>query len=266
MIGSAAIGLALVAATRGGPELWAVLRSRRRVLPVLASAALISVNWLVFVYAVQTDRVLATSLGYYVNPLISVLLGTLFLGERLRPVQLLAVAIAGAGVLQLTVAFGSFPWIAGALATSFALYGLVRKVAPVPPLAGFAVEMLLIAPAGLAYLAVQSSLGAAAFPTGDARLDGLVLCAGAVTAAPLLLFATAAKRLRLSTLGLVQYLAPTLAFALAVGLYGEPFTRAHAVTFFCVWLALGLYSLDAARAMRPAEAAPEPVPAAGGGR
>jgi chloramphenicol-sensitive protein RarD len=249
---SFAVGVALLLVTRRTGEVRDVLRSPRRALPMLLSSLLIGTNWLVFLYAVETERVLDTSLGYYINPLISVLMGTLVLGERLRPWQLVAVALAATGVLQLTLEFGSLPWISLVLASSFALYGLVRKLTPVMPVAGFTLETAILAPLALASLAFVRAQGDDA--TADASLGIHLLLAGsgAVTAVPLLCFNSAAKRLKLSTIGLFQYLAPSIAFVLAVVLYDEPFTRAHAITFGCVWLALVIYSVDALRAARGA--------------
>jgi chloramphenicol-sensitive protein RarD len=246
---SLAVGVALVLLTRRAAELRSVLRSRRHVLPMLLSALLIGTNWGVFLYAVETDRVLDTSLGYYINPLISVLMGTLLLRERLRPWQIAAVALAAVGVVQLAVSFGKLPWIALVLAVSFALYGLVRKLAPVMPVVGFAFEAAVLAPLGGAYLLFLGSQGG---ESADATLVARVLLvgSGAFTAMPLLFFNGAAKRLPLSTVGLFQYIAPSISFVLAVALYDEPFTRSHAITFGCVWLALAIYSLDSLRAAR----------------
>jgi chloramphenicol-sensitive protein RarD len=247
---SLAVGVALLLLTRRVGELRAALRSRRHLLPMIASAALIGSNWLVFLYAIETDRVLDTSLGYYINPLISVLMGTLLLGEKLRPWQMAAVGLAAAGVLQLGLSLGALPWISLVLAVSFALYGLVRKLAPVMPVVGFTLETAILAPLGLAFLLFVRAEGNDA--TGDATLALrlLLVGSGAFTALPLLCFNSAAKRLRLSTVGLFQYIAPSIAFVLAVALYDEPFTRAHAITFGCVWGALAIYSLDGLRAPR----------------
>ena len=247
---SCVVAALLTLLLRDGPRFAAALRSPRLLLPACAAALLIGVNWLTFLYAVATDRVLATSLGYYINPLVSVLFGTLFLRERLRPIQIVAVLLAAAGVAQLAVALGELPWIALVLCFSFALYGLVRKLAPAAPLVGFAIEVTVLGPLAAVYLAWLALDGSMAFPVASGWRNALVAGAGVVTAAPLLAFASAAKRLRLSTLGLFQYLAPSIAFLLAVGLYGEPFSRAHAITFGCVWIALAIYSLDAARAAR----------------
>jgi len=245
---SMAFGILLLAVTRRAGELLVALRSRRSLLTIMVSALLIGTNWFVFLWAVDTDRVLDTSLGYYINPLISVVFGMVFLGERLRPLQAVAVLLAAAGVVQMALSLGALPWIALVLAVSFALYGLVRKTAPVMPVVGFTIETSLLTPLAAAYLIVADTQLDA--PNLSPRLALLLMATGPFTAAPLLCFNSAAKRLRLATLGLFQYIAPSIAFLLAVALYGEPFTRAHAVTFGCVWLALAIYSLDSARASR----------------
>ena len=247
---SMVVGVALLLLTRRASELRAVLRSRRRLLPMLLSALLIGGNWLVFLFAVETNRVLDTSLGYYINPLISVLMGTLLLGEKLRPWQIAAVSLAAVGVLLLTLSFGKLPWISLVLALSFALYGLVRKLAPVMPVVGFTLETAILAPLGLAYLLFVRGNGSDASADATIGLQLLIVGTGAFTAVPLLCFNSAAKRLKLSTVGLFQYIAPSISFVLAVALYDEPFMRAHAVAFACVWLALAIYTFDSLRAAR----------------
>jgi len=244
------VGLLLLLLTRSASEFRTVLRSRRQLLPMLASAALIGTNWLTFIWAVATDRILDTSLGYYINPLINVLFGMVFLRERLRPWQIVAVLLATAGVLQMVFSLGTLPWISLVLAVTFALYGLVRKLAPVMPVVGFTMETTLLAPLGGAYLLLVHADGSNALPHASGGVKILIACTGLFTAAPLLCFNSAAKRLRLSTIGLFQYIAPSMAFLLAVVFYGELFTRVHAITFACVWLALAIYILDSARAAR----------------
>jgi len=252
VVWSMLVGLLLLLLTRSASEFRTVLRSRRHLLPMLASAALIGTNWLTFIWAVATDRILDTSLGYYINPLINVLFGMAFLGERLRPWQIVAVLLATAGVLQMVFSLGTLPWISLVLAVTFALYGLVRKVAPVMPVVGFTLETTLLAPLGTAYLLLVHADGSDALSHASGGVKLLIACTGLFTAAPLLCFNSAAKRLRLSTIGLFQYIAPSMAFLLAVVFYGEPFTRDHAITFACVWLALAIYTLDSARAVRGA--------------
>jgi chloramphenicol-sensitive protein RarD len=235
-------------------DLRALLRPGRTLAILAASTTAIAVNWLIYIFAVVHGRMLEASLGYYVNPLVNVLLGVLVLGERLeRPVKV-AVAIAAVGVVWLTVSVGQPPWIALALATSFGAYGLMRKLAPVGAVTGLAVETTLLLPLAGSYLAWSIATGRAAFLAGDRRLDVLLLMAGPVTAIPLLCFAGAARRLALSTLGFLQYLSPTLQFVLAVSVYGEPFDRARAAAFAFIWTALLVFAVHSVR-----RGAPEPV-------
>jgi len=234
--------------------LLAALR-RRRTLAILATSTLaIAVNWLVYIWAVVHGRVLEASLGYYINPLVNVLLGVVVLGERLdRPVRV-AVAIAAAGVAWLTVRMGQPPWIALTLAASFGLYGLMRKLAPVGALAGLAIETALLMPFAGGYLIWLLLTGRSAFMAGGRGLAVLLLLAGPVTAIPLLCFAGAARRLPLSTMGFLQYLSPTIQFLLAVLAYGEPFDSSRAVAFGFIWTALLIFALYSAR-----RGMPEPV-------
>jgi len=204
------------------------------------TAVLIGINWLFYVYAVMSGHILAGSLGYYLNPLANVLLGRIVLKERLARVQWLAVAIAFAGIAVLAwQALGQL-WISLVLCVSFASYGLLRKMAPVESAAGLAVETLLLLPLALGWLAWRGFAGDPLFGPGG-HLLLLVALSGAATAIPLLLFTAAARRLAYSTLGMLQFLAPTLQFLCAVFLYSEPFTRAHAIAFSAIWLALVLY-------------------------
>jgi chloramphenicol-sensitive protein RarD len=250
VVWSLVTGALLVLVMKRGADFRSALRSPRQLLPLVASAFLIGINWLVFIWAVETDRVLATSLGYYINPLISVLLGTLILHEQLRPAQLFAVVLAAGGVVQLGWSFGQFPWISLVLAVSFGFYGLVRKLAPVMPVVGFTLEGAILAPMGAAYLVFLHADGSSSGFGGSLQSLLLLAFSGAFTALPLLCFNSAAKRLRLSTMGLFQYLAPSIAFVLAVTLWDEPFTRVHAITFGCVWAALVIYTFDSYRATR----------------
>jgi chloramphenicol-sensitive protein RarD len=236
-----------------GP-LLAALRSRRALAILATSTLAIAVNWTVYIWAVVNGRLLEGSLGYYINPLVNVLLGVVVLRERLeRPVRI-AVAIAAAGVLWLTVGVGRPPWIALILAASFGLYGLMRKLAPVGALAGLAIETALLLPFTGGYLVWAITTGRSAFLAGDRPLDLLLLLAGPVTAIPLLCFAGAARRLPLSTMGFLQYLSPTLQFLLAVLVYGEPFDRSRAIAFGFIWTALVVFAVHSAR-----RGTPEPV-------
>lgn len=215
-----------------------------RAVAVLAlTTALISGNWLLYIWAVNSGRLLEASLGYFVNPLVNVALGAAFLHESLTRRQLVAVGVASAGVAVLVLHLGALPWVSLALASSFGLYGLLRKVARVDALGGLLVETLLLAPLALWYLADRSARGAGAFGS-DARLDVLLAAAGVVTAVPLVLFAIGVRRLRLSTIGVVQFVAPSTQFLLAVALYREPLTRAHLVAFPLIWLSLAIYTSE----------------------
>lgn len=219
--------------------------NRRLIATLGLSAAVISVNWGVFIWAVANDQILQASLGYFINPLVSVLLGVAVLGERLRTAQWTAVLLAAAGVAHQVVGVGAAPWVALILAVSFGFYGLIRKTAPIDAVAGLFVETLILSPPALGCLALLAANGSGAFGRVDWRLDGLLALAGPLTALPLILFVAGARRIRLSTVGLLQYIAPTGHFALAVFVYGEPFTGKTLVTFGCIWLALLIYTLDA---------------------
>ncbi len=235
-------------------ELRGALGSWRALLTLGATTVLISVNWLLYIWAIDSGHLLEASLGYFVNPLVSVVLGVVFLREALSRAQTLAVGLAGAGVLWLLLGYGRFPWISLTLATTFGLYGLLRKSAGVGALTGLLAETALLAPAALLYLGAKGASGSGAFGSGW-RVSLLLAAAGAITAVPLVWFALAVRRLRLSTMGFLQYLAPSLQLALAVWLYREPFTRSHLVTFGFIWTSLGLYSWDAVRRLRPVERA-----------
>jgi chloramphenicol-sensitive protein RarD len=254
---SAASGMLLLLSLRRSHELVRALRSARDALPIVLSAALLGVNWLVFIFAVQTGRITDTSLGYYVNPLVSIALGFAVLGERLRPTQWLAVAIAAGGAIWWTARLGGLPWISAALAVSFALYGLVRKLVPISSLAGFALEMLFLAPLALVFLAAQPA-GSLALPGASAGVVVWLAASGIVTAAPLVFFASATRRLPLAAIGIFQYLSPSLALLLAVVWYREPFTRDHAIAFGFVAVALSIFTLDALRSTRKPLPAPTP--------
>ncbi len=233
------------------------LRDWRRMMVYLSTTLLISLNWWLYIWAVQQGRVMEASLGYYINPLVSVMLGVLFLRERLNRQQWLAIGVAAGGVLWLVAVHGVVPWISLVLALSFGAYGLVRKMAGFDAVLGLTVETMLLAPfAGLAiglWVAHgQSSLGAV-----SSLVDSLLLLAGVATVVPLVLFLEAGLRLKLATIGIIQYITPTLQFLLAVFVFHEPFDSARGVTFACIWLALALYSVDALRQHRLAPIVPE---------
>ena len=236
-------------ATRGWGAVRQPIHRRRTLVLLLCTAVLIGINWLLYVYAVTSGHILAGSLGYYLNPLANVLLGRIVLKERLAPLQWAAVAIAFAGISALAwQALGQL-WLSLALCVSFATYGLLRKLAPVDAVAGLTVETLLLLPLALAWLAWSALFGERLFgPGGD--LFALLALSGAATAIPLLLFTAAARRLPYSTLGMLQFLAPTLQLVCAVVLYGEAFTTAHAIAFGAIWTALALYVIALVRAPR----------------
>jgi len=231
-----------------------LLARPRRWLPLATTGALLAVNWLTFVYAVQTGRIVATSLGYYLSPLVHVSFGVLLLAETLPRAQAIALGIATTGVAYLTFEHGELPWIALVLPISFGAYGLVRKVVAARPLAGFALEMTLLLPLALGYAAWLLASGRSALLGASWRTNLLVASSGMVTALPLIWFVAAARRLPLVTLGMFQYLSPSLALGIAVWLYAEPFTRVQAITFSGIWLALALYSLDMLTRARSARA------------
>ncbi|MET0339672.1 MAG: EamA family transporter RarD [Polyangiales bacterium] len=211
---------------------------------LMLSALLVSLNWLAFVWAVHTGRVVEASLGYFINPLVNVLLGVLVLSERLAPRQWAAVGCAALGVAWLTVQAGGLPWLALFLALTFATYGLIRKTASVEAVVGLATETLLLLPIALGYLAYHALHGTSSFGTSTA-ITALLGFAGIATAVPLALFAYGARRIPYSTLGVVQYLGPSLQLCIGVYLFGEPFSRARMVGFAFIWLALALYVGDA---------------------
>jgi len=240
-------GILLTAAVVVGKfrhEFVRALKDLRVLLTLLSTAVILAGNWLLYVWAINNNYILQGSLGYYINPLVNVVFGVLFLRERLRPAQIVAVLLAGLGVVYLTVSYGEFPWIALALASSFGLYGLIRKVAPVGALVGLSVEvMLMTAPAAI-YLIYLGATGRGSFLRGSVSTDLLLLGTSVLTIVPLTLFTAGARRLNLSTVGLLQYMAPTIMFLLAVFHYHEPFLKAQVRTFIMIWTALIIYSTD----------------------
>jgi chloramphenicol-sensitive protein RarD len=241
---------AIVAYQQRIPELMSGLRNWANLRSHLLSGGLLSINWLVYVWAVNTGHVIECSLGYFLVPLINVLLGRFVLKERLRQAQAIAIALATLGVAVLVWVVGRPPWIALALAGSFGAYGLLRKRSSFGPLMGLTAETLLLVPFALAYLFYQFHRGVSAFNHGDARLWTLILSTGVVTAVPLLLFAKGARGLRFITLGLLQYLAPTCQFLLGWLLYHEPLSASRVWAFALIWIGLVLYSADAVFSQR----------------
>lgn len=255
IVWSAVFLLVVVAARRQLGNIGRIVRDRSTLLTLCGSTLLIATNWLVFLYAIQRGEVLQSSLGYFMTPLFSVLLGFVFLRERLSRWQQVSVLCAFGGVLNLAVYQGTFPWLALILAISFGLYGLLRKLARVDAMIGLSVETLLLMPLALGYLVYLATQQQGAFLAGSFRLDLLLPLSGVVTAIPLLCFVGAARRLRLTTIGFLQYLTPSLHFILAVGLYSEAFSASHLVSFLFIWVGLGVFSCDAIWTRRKAHRA-----------
>jgi chloramphenicol-sensitive protein RarD len=210
----------------------------------LGSALLLGTNWLTYLWAVNHDLIVEASLGYFINPLLNVVLGVVFLRERLRCWQWIAVGLATLGVLYLTFVYGSLPWVALVVALAFGLYGLVRKTAPLGPVPGLTLEMGILFVPTLAYLIIAEVQGRGAFLHGGAGSDLYLVGAGVVTTVPLLFFIGAARRIPLSLLGIIQYLTPTGQLLLGVLKYGEAFTRERVVGFSCVWIALAIFAAE----------------------
>jgi chloramphenicol-sensitive protein RarD len=240
-------------------ELGSIAEAARRpgiLLRLAGSAVLVTVNWLAFVWAVNHNQTVEVSLGYYINPLLNVVLGILVLNERLNRVQWVAVSIATAGVAYLTFETGTVPWVALAVATSFGIYGLIRKVAKVEALPGLAIEMILLMPFALGYLIWCETQGIGSFGHAGTTVNTLLVLSCVVTATPLALFAYGARLLPYSTVGILQYIAPSLQLLCAVFVMGEPFQHARAVGFALIWAALVVYAIDGiVRSRRAARAA-----------
>jgi chloramphenicol-sensitive protein RarD len=239
----------LIAARTGMGALTIVLRNRRVMRALAVSAVMIATNWLTYVWAVNSGHVIAASLGYFLNPLVNVALGVLVLKERLRRGQTIALAVAALGVAILATAALQTLWISVTLAVSFAFYGLVRKVTPVAPMAGLGAETLLLTPLAFGWLAWTAMQGTLAFGQ-DVPTTALLIASGAVTTVPLVLFAVAAQRLPMATLGVLQYLAPTMQFLCGILLFGETLNQGQIVSFGLIWLGLILFAADSYRAAR----------------
>ena len=222
-------------------DILPTLKSPRKVMVLLLCSLLVSANWGVFIWAVTVDRILETALAYYINPLISVFLGFVFLGDRFNRLQMVAIIIAALAVLLLTVLSGSFPWLSVFLALTFAFYGLLRKTVDVGPAQGFLIETLLVSFIALVYVVWPATSGKGNF-LGTIPDTILLLLAGPATAIPLILFATGAKRLRLSTIGLMQFMVPTMLFLSSIFVFGEPLKQSLLIAFVMIWVALALYA------------------------
>ena len=250
MVWSLALLLPVLAA-RGQWAWLRQLRAKPRILVLhFVSACLLTLNWFTYIWATLSGHIVDASLGYFITPLFSVVLGVVFLRERLRPAQRVAIGFAGLGVLVLTLGYGSFPWIALMLTLTFGLYGLVRKVSPLGSAEGLALETALVALPALGYLLYLGAGHGASFGHAGGATTLLLAGTGPVTAIPLLLFASAARRVRLATVGILQYIAPTFQFLLGVLAYGELFTPARLLGFAPIWLALVIYSLEGLREER----------------
>ena len=250
IVWSVALLAALMTALRRWPEVRAALQKPTTRALLAASTVFIAINWYAFIVGVATDRVVQNSLGYFINPLFSILLGVVVFRERLRVAQWAALALASAGLVYLVVAVGEVPWIALTVATSFALYGLVRKIAPVESLVGLTVETMFLAPPAAAALGYWAARGTLMLGTLGMPTDAAVLASGVVTAVPLLCFGAAARRLPLSTMGFLQFLAPTLQFLFAVFVFGERFREEQWAGFSLIWSALVIVTGDALLARR----------------
>ena len=245
----------LVTITRRWAGIRAAVSTPRVALTLLVTSILIGLNWLIWIYAVVSGHVLEGSLGYYLNPLVNVVLGVFLLKEKLTRGQVAAVFLAAAGVAVLAAGAGGAIWISLSLAFSFATYGFLRKVAPVDSIEGLSIETAILTPLALGWILILQQRGASGFLAGDTATDVLLVAGGVITAVPLLLFTAAARRLPYSTLGFLQYIAPSLQFLLAVLLYGERFTLAHAVCFGAIWTALVIFAFEGIRMSSKARAA-----------
>ena len=244
IVWSCVLALSLIAAQ----GLWADVRRALRpvTLPLLClSALLVGLNWLVYIWAITAGHLVEASLGYFINPLVNVVLGIVFLGERLTRLQKAACGLAAVGVLVMAIAAGVIPWVALSLGISFGFYGLIRKSIKVDPLIGFFVETLVLLPFSAGYVLWLLASSTSAMLRGDLMLTLLLVLTGGTTSAPLIWFAAAAQRLRLSTVGLLQYFSPSCLLLLGIFVYGERFTAVDAVAFGAIWTALALYSFDA---------------------
>ncbi len=243
------VGAIIIAFRHQWREVWRALTHRSMLGWLSLSALLIGVNWFIYIWAIQDNRIFETSLGYYINPLTNMLVGVLFFGERLRSLQTVAVALAAIGVLVLSINGGQIPWVSLALAISFTAYAVIRKKVVIGGMPGLFIETLLLLPFAIAWFVVLDISGQAMFASGDASTTFWLLMAGPFTAIPLLFFALAARRLPLTTIGFMQFLAPSMQFATGI-YYGEALTTAHIACFACIWTAVAFFSYDAVRGGR----------------
>ncbi|WP_077623545.1 EamA family transporter RarD [Sediminibacillus massiliensis] len=220
-----------------------IWKDKKKLLGITLASLVISLNWLLYIWAVNSDHVIQASLGYYINPLISILLGMAVLKEKLTKWQLISFSLAAIGVVNLTVNFGVFPWLSIMLALSFGIYGLLKKTVKISAMFGLTIETLIVSPIALIYLSIVQVGGGSTYEL-NGTLMALLIGGGVATAVPLLLFASGAMRIPLSMVGFLQYIAPTLMLVIGVFLYNEPFTRAHMISFICIWTALTIYTVS----------------------
>lgn len=253
----------VLTAFRRWPDFANVFRSRRTLLMLFASAYLVAANWYVYIYATTSGQITQASLGYFILPLVNVVAGIVLFGDRLRRPQAIALLIAAVGVLYLAISQGELPWIGLTLAVSFAMYGIVRKIVPVDGVVGLTVETVLLAPTALVLLLVWERAGDMTFGHGDHEQNLLIAFSGVVTTLPLICFAQAVRMVSLVTVGVIQYMSPTIQLIVAVMVFGEPFARHHQISFGLIWFGLAIYVVDAmiaARRRHLDRPASEPVP------
>ena len=240
-----ALTVACVTLLRGRfSRIVSIVRTRKILATLALTSLLITCNWTIYIYCVATNQLVEASLGYYINPFISIVLGVVFFGEHLSRVRLIAMLLAGAAVTVQAFELGHFPWIAPALALSFGFYGYFRKLTPVDSLDGLTIETWILFPITLFLVSFWRATGTGAFPSAHLVTDFLLILGGPLTAIPLSMFAAGARRIRLSTLGFLQYLSPSITLSLAIFGFGEKFTRVDAITFVCVWGALALIAVE----------------------
>ncbi|UCF71766.1 MAG: EamA family transporter RarD [candidate division WOR-3 bacterium] len=242
--------IAVVLLIQRKPYVFKYLRDVRNRQTLLIMSGLIGLNWFIYVFAVNSDRIVEASLGYYINPILSVILGVMILKERMNALQVIAFILACSGVLYLTLDYGKFPWVAVVLACAFALYGLLKKTTQIDAMPGLLIETMILSPIALAIIVYQILVGKGVLITLSPRMGLLIVFAGVVTTLPLYWFAQGARRIRLSSVGFLQYIAPTLMLFMGVFLYREIFTTAHQISFGLVWCGLLLYTLSVLRDSR----------------
>ncbi|UCD20427.1 MAG: EamA family transporter RarD [candidate division WOR-3 bacterium] len=243
--------IAVVLLIQRKPLLFKYLKDVRTRQKLLLMSGLIGLNWFIYVFAVNSGRIVEASLGYYINPILSVILGVIILKERMNALQVIAFILACSGVLYLTLDYGKFPWVAVVLACAFALYGLLKKTTEIDAMPGLLIETMILSPIALAIIVYQTLIGKGALTSLSPRTGLLIVCAGVVTTLPLYWFAQGARRIRLSSVGFLQYIAPTLMLLLGVFLYREIFSTAHQISFGLVWSGLLLYTWSVLRDSRP---------------